>query len=114
MEMGRRKKNNLPITEDLDFHYLLTLMPALSNKKEFAWLPELFSIIGYESLINLCKYAGGETITIPTLDELSDSLCALQYFYEINIKKNNIEYYLPEYIKPLYNKIKDEYNAQNS
>ena len=49
-------------TEDLDFHYLLTLMPPLHNISQFTWLPELFSIIGHEGLIKLCKYAGGETI----------------------------------------------------
>lgn len=79
--------SNLPITEELDFEYLLEIMPALHDKPGFAWLPELFSIIGAERLVNLCKYAGGETITIPTIDELSSSIEALQFFYDIRIKK---------------------------
>ena len=79
--------SNLPITEELDFEYLLEMMPALHDKPGFAWLPELFSIIGAERLVNLCKYAGGETITIPTIDELSSSVEALQLFYDIKIKK---------------------------
>ncbi len=79
--------SNLPITEELDFEYLLEMMPALHDKPGFAWLPELFSIIGAERLVNLCKYAGGETITIPTIDELSSSIEALQLFYDIRIKK---------------------------
>ncbi len=78
---------NLPITEELDFAYLLELMPALHDKPDFAWLPELFSIVGAESLINLCKYAGGEVIRIPTLEELTSSVEALQYFYDLRIKK---------------------------
>ena len=79
---------NLPVTEELDFEYLLELMPALHNQPEFTWLPELFSIVGVESLINLCRYAGGETITIPTLEDLSTSIEALQYFYDVKIKKS--------------------------
>ena len=64
-------KNKLPLTEDLDFHYLLGLLPALTDEPEYAWLPELFSTIGYQSLLDLCEYAGGETIRIPTIEELS-------------------------------------------
>lgn len=83
--------NSLPIVEDLDFHYLLGLMPPLHNEPEFACLPELFSIIGYDKLILLCKYAGGETIKVPTLSELSDSIEALQLFYSIDIKHIDVD-----------------------
>ena len=79
--------NNLPITEELDFEYLLEMMPALHDKPGFSWLPELFSIIGADKLVTLCKYAGGETIIIPTIEELSSSIEALQFFYDIRIKK---------------------------
>ena len=50
--------SKLPATEELDFAYLLELMPPLHNIEEFAWLPELFSIIGVEKLVLLCRYAG--------------------------------------------------------
>ena len=76
----------LTLTEELDFAYLLELMPPLHGVSEFAWLPELFSIIGYEKLLTLCKYAGGETITIPTTEQVSDSISALQWFYDIEFK----------------------------
>lgn len=79
--------SNLPITEELDFEYLLEMMPALHDKPGFTWLPELFSIIGADKLVTLCKYAGGETITIPTIEELSTSVEALQIFYDVRIKK---------------------------
>ena len=58
--------NELSIKDELDFQYLLQLLPPLENEPEFAWLPELFSIIGARNLITLSKYAGGETIKIPT------------------------------------------------
>lgn len=104
-------KNKIPITEDLDFAYLLELMPPLNHQPGFAWLPELFSIVGPESLINLCRYAGGETITIPTLDELTSSVEALQYFYDINIKKTKELQDLPSSLIDKYMKISEVYNA---
>lgn len=106
--------SDLPITEELDFAYLLELMPPLHNVAEFAWLPELFSIIGHEKLILLCKYAGGESITIPTLEQLTSSIEALQWFYDIRIKKTKSEFEVPPNMKFLVRKISEIYNARNS
>lgn len=100
---------NLPVTEELDFEYLLELMPALHDKPSFSWLPELFSIVGVESLINLCKYAGGETITIPTLEELSTSIESLQYFYDVNIKKSKKQSDVPWSLLKKYHTICEVY-----
>lgn len=105
--------NKLPITEELDFAYLLELMPPLHGVPEFAWLPELFSIIGHEKLIRLCKYAGGETITIPTIDQLVTSIEVLQWFYDIEIKKSKQHTELPVEYTQLYNKMQEIYDARN-
>lgn len=107
-------KNKLPITEELDFAYLLELMLPLHNVPEFAWLPELFSIVGYESLLKLCKYAGGETITIPTSDQLSSSIDALQWFYNIHIANRNTIVDVPKESLELVQKIEDIYYARNT
>ena len=104
----------LPITEELDFHYLLGLMPPLHNVPEFSWLPELFSIVGHESLIKLCKYAGGEQIRIPTLDELSKSIDAIQNFYDVYIKKSKSESERPDGLSELVDKIRVVYNDRNN
>lgn len=104
----------LPVTEELDFHYLLGLMPPLYDVPEFSWLPELFSIIGHESLIKLCKYAGGEQIRIPTLDELSKSIDALQCFYDVYIKKSKSESEIPDGLSELVDKIRVVYNDRNN
>lgn len=106
--MGRRPK--LPVREDLDFAFLLELMPPLTGVSEYHWLPELFSIIGHEKLLTLCKYAGGETIRIPTLQELSTSIEALQWFYNIEIKKTHDIGKLPKHLHCLYNTIKRVYD----
>lgn len=107
-----KKNDNLPITEELDFAYLLELMPALHDVSQFTWLPELFSIIGHERLLKLCKYAGGETIRIPTLDELSDSVESIQWFYDVNIKRMKQIEEIPLRLIPTYKKVVDVYNAR--
>lgn len=106
-------KKKLPITEELDFAYLLELMPPLHSIPEFSWLPELFSIVGHESLLKLCKYCGGETIRIPTLEQLSDDIEALQWFYDIYIKHTHILTEVPENILPMVISIKHIYQQDS-
>lgn len=101
----------LSVTEELDFHYLLTLMQPLHSIPEYAVLPELFSVIGAESLITLCKYLGGETVKIPTVVELSTSICALQWFYDVYIKRIKAITSIPKDYAMLVSKIAEVYNA---
>lgn len=103
----------LDTKQEQDFHYLLTLMPALQSEPEFEWLPELFSTIGHEALIKLCTFAGGETIKIPTIDQLSESIEALQWYYNIRIKKSHNVKDIPSYLIPLVNKIAKVYDTAN-
>ena len=77
--------SKLPAEEELDFCYLLALLPMLKGIPEYSCLPELFSIIGHEKMIDLCKFAGGECIMIPTLEELSKSIESLKWYYYVFI-----------------------------
>lgn len=104
-------KSKLPITEELDFHYLLNLMSPLKGVPGFQWLPELFSTIGEDSLVLLCQCAGGETIRIPTINELTECINALQCFYDVYIKHRITEYEIPDTLLPLVQKIQEVYNA---
>lgn len=106
--------SKLPMTEELDFAYLLELMPPMHETPEYAWLPELFSIIGHEKLIILCKYAGGETIKIPTIDELVDSIEALQWFYDIEVKHTKHIEDVPVSLRKHLSKIFEVYHARDS
>lgn len=101
----------LSITEELDFQYLLQLLPPLENEPEFSWLPELFSIIGAKNLITLCKYAGGETIKIPTTEQLARDIEALQWYYDIYISHKKSVGEIPADLIMLVNKIKSIYNS---
>lgn len=101
----------LPITEELDFQYLLQLLPPLENTPEFANLPELFSILGAKNLIKLCKYAGGETIKLPTLGQLLKDIQALQWYYDVYIKENKSSVEIPIELRGLVQIIKNTYQA---
>lgn len=105
--------SNLPLTEELDFVYLLELMRPLHNEPRFAWLPELFSIIGPECLIKLCKYAGGECIKLPTSEELLHSIHSLQAFYNVYIKKSSTLSDVSENLQPTVARIKEIYDAEH-
>lgn len=101
--------NELSIKDELDFQYLLQLLPPLENEPEFAWLPELFSIIGARNLITLAKYAGGETIKIPTVEQLAQDIDALQWYYDVFIAKKKSVGEIPANICSLVMKIKEVY-----
>lgn len=105
------KNQKLDITESSDFHCLLELMLPLYNIDEFAWLPELFSIVGHEKLLLLMKYAGGATIKIPTLDELNKSIEALDWYYKVYVVKNKYKKSIPVEYRPLVAKIKEVFDA---
>lgn len=105
----KKDETKLPITEELDFHYLLTLLPPLKGIEEFEFLPELFLAVGFDSMIELCRYAGGETIRIPTFDELNESLEALQCFYDAYIAKRIDLSEIPTNLAGLVRKIRDCY-----
>lgn len=100
---------DLSITEELDFQYLLELLPPLEGTPEFSWLPELFSIIGARNLITLCKYAGGETITIPTIEQLSADIDALQWYYDVYISHKKAPEEIPTELRELVTKISNVY-----
>jgi len=106
--------NELSATEYSDFHCLLELMLPLYQIDEYAWLPELFSIIGHDKLMTLAKYAGGATIRIPTLEELSDAIEALDWYYKVYIKKNKYRKSIPDKYVELVDKIKEVFNAANN
>lgn len=106
-----RLDDKLSTTEELDFHYLLTLMPSLYDISSFSWLPELFSIIGHDKLIKLCKYAGGETISIPTLEELSDAVESIQFYYDVYIKNTKSIDDIPVKYKDMVLRIAGKFDA---
>lgn len=85
-------------------------MGPLHDEEQYTSLPELFSIIGIEPLILLCKYAGGETIKIPTIEELSHSIEALEWYYDVYIAQRKTIDDIPIGFRPMVEKIVNAYN----
>lgn len=108
-----KKIDGLDLTEYSDFHYLLTLLAPLQDEPEYQSLPELFSIIGHEKLLLLCRYAGGTTVKIPTVKELSESLECLEWFYLVHIAKRKYRKSIPEELRPKVDKILAIYQNQS-
>lgn len=106
------KNEKLSLTDEINLHYLLELMPPLFDVPEYALLPELFSTIGIDSLLALCKYAGGETVKIPTLSELSDAILALDMFYNIELLHKPYNDTTSDSVVNLYKKIKSVYDSK--
>lgn len=111
MKRENQMSKELSITEELDFQYLLQLLPPLENEPEFALLPELFSILGAKKLITLCKYAGGETVKIPTIDQLSKDIDALQWYYDVYVSHKKSVDEIPIEFIDLVSKIKSVYQS---
>lgn len=107
------KNEILSLTDEINLHYLLELMPPLYDVPEFTILPELFSTIGIDSLLDLCRYAGGETIRIPTITELSTAILALDVFYTRDILKQEYGADVSVGVLKLYERIKAVYDSQN-
>lgn len=104
------KPNELNLSESSDFACLLELMYVLKDEPRYACLPELFSILGHEKLLLLAKYAGGSEIKIPTIEELNDSIEALQWYYDINIAKKKKLVHSPFRLRPMILKIEERFN----
>ena len=74
-----------------DFYFIVHLIiNKLSDNKDRKIIPELCYLLDKKSLLNLITYFEGETITIPTKEEIIDSINLIELYYQINIKKINI------------------------
>lgn len=102
-------KVDLDLTQTSDFACLLELMIPLKDEPSYACLPELFSILGHEKLLLLSKYAGGSEIRIPTVEELNDAIQALQWFYDIHVKKIKKLTHSPFKYRPIILKLEEIY-----
>lgn len=105
-------KTELENLKEKDIYSLM--MFALYRAKdipEYATLSELAYILDKESLLKLCEFFGGLTITIPTVDELENIIYALFMFEQIDIQgKDYTEVYEDMRNKEIdANHVKDSY-----
>lgn len=66
---------------------LLFVLFKIKDTDEFSSLSELAYILDKNSLLKLCEYFGGSTITIPTIDELEHLVYGLLLYQYVDIDK---------------------------
>lgn len=86
---------------------------------EYSSISELAYILDEKNMLRLCEYFGGQTIKIPTIDELETTLYAMLMYQYIDVEKMseadaltlmNIDPDIIKSIKSIYKNIKTVLN----
>lgn len=80
-------KNELNKLKQIDiWSLMLFVLYKFQNIPEYSGLSELAYILDEKNLLKLCEYFGGQTITIPTIDQLEDTIYAMLLYQYIDIE----------------------------
>lgn len=73
--------------------YSLLLFAVFASKKlpGYSVLSELVYIFDKNTLLKLCEYFGGQTIEIPTIDELETLVYCLIVYNDVDIERGDLE-----------------------
>lgn len=87
-----RIKEELGNLKNSDFYSLiLFVLYKVKDIPDYAALSELVFLLDKDSLLKLCEYYGGLTITIPTIDELESIVKSLLMYQMIDIEGKSYE-----------------------
>lgn len=79
-------QNNIENLKQQDFYSLLLFaLYKFNDVKEYSSLSQLAYILDKDNLLNLCEYFGGQTITVPTLQELESLIYSLLLYQYVKI-----------------------------
>lgn len=85
--MNSKVRDNLNSLKERDIYSLgLFCLYKLIGTAEYSSLSELVYVLDKKNLLNLCEYFGGQTITIPTVDELENLIYALLLYQYVKIE----------------------------
>ena len=68
---------------------MLFVLCNFQNIPEYSSLSELAYVLDEKNLLRLCEYFGGQTIKIPTIDELEVTVYAMLLYQYIDIEHMN-------------------------
>lgn len=77
-------------TNDI-YSLILFIIYQLKQDEKYSTLSELIYILDKNSLLKLCQFYGGQTITIPKLNELENIVYALIIYQYVNTEHISIE-----------------------
>ena len=81
-------KNNIENFKQQDFYSLLLFcLYKMTNVPEYSSLSELAYVLDKDNLLNLCEFFGGQTITIPTVDEVESLVYSLLLYQYVKLDK---------------------------
>lgn len=83
----RVKEEFLNLKEVNLYPLLMFALYRIKDIPEYMEISRLSFILEKEDLLKLCKFFGGMTISIPTLDELERTLSILLLYEYVNIEK---------------------------
>lgn len=66
---------------------MLFVLYNFQKLPEYSALSELAFILDEKSLLKLCEYFGGQTITIPTIDQLEETIYGMLLYQYIDVEK---------------------------
>lgn len=81
-------KNELKKLKDVDiWSLMLFVLYNFQKIPEYSALSELAYILDLKNLLKLCEYFGGQTIKVPTINQLEDTVFAMLLYQYIDIEK---------------------------
>ena len=102
-------------TSDI-YSILLFALAKFKDVPEYSTLSQLVYVLDKSSLLNLCQYFGGLTITIPTIRDMQTLVYALLVYNDVNLEHKSLEQVLKNIdmkshnikeIRKAYYKLKD-------
>lgn len=81
-------KNELEKLKQMDiWSLMLFVLYNFQNIPEYAAVSELAYILDQKNMLKLCEYFGGQTIKIPTIDQLEETIYAMLLYQYIDVEK---------------------------
>lgn len=80
-------KTELKKLKEIDiWSLMLFVLYNFQKIPEYSTLSELAYIVDEKTLLKLCEYFGGQTITIPTIDQLEETIYAMLLYQYTDIE----------------------------
>lgn len=81
-------KNDIQTLKEQDIYSLMLFcLYKISSIPEYSSISELIYVLDKPNFLNLCEYFGGQTIKIPTINELYSLVYALLLYQYVQIDK---------------------------
>ena len=73
------------------YSILLFVLYKLKDDNKYSTLSELAYLLDKDSLLKLCQYYGGMTITIPTIEDLDKVLNGMLVYQKVDLEHQNLK-----------------------